>query len=275
MHKGMGLFTYDHIHQHSTIDHYLGEVSNSPIYGQYVLQGGTRHSPIWLDGNPALRPTLINGVPVGQQGSARAAYANEPWPGEWANAKLVRTPFGAKIVAIRPGGIPPCSEILICYGKEYDRHYPHNHKRSRCYDTQTPAALRSRERQIAARNGKHERHPVAAATGTGHPESDTDDLEWHTCLSHGSDIDHGSLTVASVTEYQHTSKVKRLRKVDIVAMERRRLLRISRRKWSRDTASRDLAPCDPMSQDPASGDPQLCVQTHLSICHHPTVPSHC
>ena len=75
MHKGMGLFTYDHIHQHSTIDDYLGEASHSPIYGQHVIQGGTRHSQIWLDGNPALHPTTINGVLIGQQGSARAAYA--------------------------------------------------------------------------------------------------------------------------------------------------------------------------------------------------------
>ena len=112
--------------------------------------------------------------------------------------------------------------------------------------------MQARNRRIESRNRPDDRYTVVAATVTGLPESDTADLEWHTCLSHGSDIDCHS--VACVTESHNARKVKRLGKAEISAREQRRLLRMSRRRWSRDTVSRDLVPCDPMSQYLASGD---------------------
>lgn len=140
-HKGDGLFTKSFIPYGGIIDKYLGKLSTTPTSGRYVVQAGTKAKPIWIDGDPQISPQYINGIPIGSHGQARAAKANEPGLDEWVNAKLVKTAQGAHLVAIAPGGIRPDSEILICYGNEYKRDYPHNHRRSKCLTKQTMKML--------------------------------------------------------------------------------------------------------------------------------------
>jgi hypothetical protein len=234
--RGFGLFTHDHIPQGATIDDYIGQVSHTPIYGEYVLQGGTKTNPVWLDGNPGLAPEHVNELPIGQRGQARAAYANEPYPGEWANTRLVRTPLGAKLVAIRPGGIPVGSEILVCYGKAYTRSYPHNHHRSRCFHKQTRAALRARERQLAARL-----HPEVAIAQVVQPDT----VSLHSAGT--SDTEEG-IAESQLTRRNRKSKAKL--KQEILERSQRRASRIPVQVgWQLPADNPPLwsspTPCDP------------------------------
>ena len=144
--KNFGLYCAVDIVRGSAIDEYLGQVTQVPTRGKYVVHAGTKSNPIYINGDPTISPYYVNQIPIGCNGLARAAYINEPGTTEWANAKMVKIPNGIKIIAIRP--IPAHAEITMCYGPDYNRNYPHDHCRSKCYEKTTLAASRVHELKV-------------------------------------------------------------------------------------------------------------------------------
>ena len=96
--KNLGLYCAVDIVRGSTIDEYLGQVTQVPIRGKYVVHAGTKSNPIYINGDPTICPYYFNQIPIGCNGSAEAAYINEPGTAEWANAKMVKIPNGIKIL---------------------------------------------------------------------------------------------------------------------------------------------------------------------------------
>jgi len=147
--RGLGFFVDEPVPEGTRLIEYVGVESLTPIYGPYVAEGGHKGKPIYIDADPSLGVIQARGIPA--QPGGWAAYANEPRPGEWVNARLIPYKNGLYLKVVKPGGLRAGEEVLVCYGKKYQRHYDHDHTRSHCYSKQTMQALRRRESALKCR----------------------------------------------------------------------------------------------------------------------------